>query len=72
MDIISEIPQERTQPTAVAFGETLWHFTVARLVYSLKDGSEITVMYDLSENRKVPERHQGSMLFGAALCCPKS
>ena len=62
MDIISEIPQERTQPTAVAFGEKLWHATVDRvtvynddrLIYSLKDGGEITVMYALRENRKIP------------------
>jgi hypothetical protein len=38
-------------------------------MYSLKDGGEITVMYDLSENRKVPERHQGSMLFGEFCSC---
>jgi hypothetical protein len=31
-------------------------------VYSLKDGTEITV--ELGENRKVPEWHQGVMLFG--------
>ena len=45
------ILQERTQPATVAFDETLWHVTVDRvtiynddrLVYSLKDGSEITV-----------------------------
>jgi hypothetical protein len=43
-----------------------------RLIYSLKDGGEITVMYALRENRKIPERHQGSMLFGDVLCCPKS
>jgi hypothetical protein len=43
------------KPPTIAFGETLWHVTVDRvtiynddrLIYLLKDGSEITVMYDL-------------------------
>ena len=55
-----------TPAPPIALDEKLWHAVVDRvtvyhddrLVYSLKDGTEITVM--LWERReKVPERHRG-------------
>lgn len=67
--MLSQLNELEAPP--IEFDEKLCHAVVDRvtvyndyrLVYSLKDGSEITVML-LERIEKIPQRHQDVMLFG--------